>query len=500
MKHCPKCKHTYSDTQRFCVRDGELLSLRDPYHLVGRTLDDKYRIEALAGIGGMGAVYSAHHLGLDRRVAFKILLPHLALSNPQNITLFEREAKIAGRLFHENIVNIFDAGRTGDDIAYIAMEWLDGRTLEDELTEQGSLSFERAAEILRQVASALEEAHARHIVHRDLKPSNVMLVRRLDGRERVKVLDFGIGKVLNATAGAQVSSVMGTPHYASPEQFQVGAGIDGRSDIYSLGVMLYEMLSGQIPFNVTSVHELIRSHLTAEPLPLRELRPETPVAVEELLNRLLAKDPDERLQRVGEIPALFDQALLTPDPPSAEVMKVAPLSVTPKMPREEKDELRSTPPPVTPAPPVEKALPKIEPVNHAEALTPPSVVPAAIPQSLPTPRQTSPSNRFDWRYIAVGAVLIIAISVWLWLMFRPATTKTQSGQTPTPSPIVIPSSEPSKPPVSDPRRSQARSTPEAGNPATPKPSPKQGDGSKRGVEKAIDGALGKEGKEGKEPI
>src|SRR5437867_255559 len=121
LKYCPKCGKSYPLTQRYCLEDGALLSLQDPYHLVGRTLADKYRIDALVGVGGMGAVYSAYHLGIDRQVAFKILLPHLALSSERTISLFEREAKMAGRLSHENIVNIFDAGRTPDEIAYIAM-------------------------------------------------------------------------------------------------------------------------------------------------------------------------------------------------------------------------------------------------------------------------------------------------------------------------------------------------------------------------------------------
>lgn len=518
MKHCPKCQQTYADTQRFCVDDGELLSLRDPYHLVGRTLAEKYRIDALVGVGGMGAVYSAHHHSLDRRVAFKILLPHLTFGNPQTINLFEREAKIAGRLLHENIVSIFDAGRTTDDIAYIAMEWLDGRTLEDELKLHGRFSFERAADVVRQVASALEEAHARLIIHRDLKPSNVMLVKRLDGSDRVKVLDFGIGKVLNATAGAQVSSVMGTPHYASPEQFQVGASIDGRSDIYSFGIMIYEMLTGEVPFQATSVHEFINSQLTAAPRPLRQLRPEAPSAVEQLLNRLLSKDQNERPQRVGEIPALFDQALRTPDQPQVDAPKSMEWPVIPALPPEEKPQSPSLPPPPTPTPRLEEAPPKISPANDVadapvsvkrELKAPQQVQKAAIPlavrpdaspnaiseSSIAIP-QPSTSQRFNWRYMALGAAVLIAISIALWWIFRSQDTNTQVG--PSPSPSVIPSAEPSKAAVSNPNPSRSRSAPEASNTVKPKPSPKSGDGSNRGVEKAIDGALGKEGKERKE--
>src|SRR5262249_46241433 len=151
--------------------------------------------------------------------------------------------------------------------------------------------------------------HAARVVHRDLKPANIMLVRQADGRDRLKVLDFGIAKVINETAVSPVSAVMGTPHYASPEQLSLGSQIDGRADNYSLGVILYEMLTGALPFNATSAHEMIRLQLSAPPPPLRKLRPDAPPALESLINRLLAKDPDERPHRSGEIPALFERAL-----------------------------------------------------------------------------------------------------------------------------------------------------------------------------------------------
>src|ERR1051326_298499 len=309
MKYCPKCQRTYSLTQRFCLEDGQPLLLQDPYHLVGRTLVDKYRIDALVGIGGMGAVYSAHHLGIDRHVAVKILQPNVVFGNERVIGLFEREAKMTGNLTHENIASVIDAGRTADGIAYIAMEWLEGRTLEETLTTHGPMSFEQAGEILRQIAAALEAAHAKRIIHRDLKPANVMLVKRSDGREQVKVLDFGIAKVLSETTASPVSAPMGTPHYASPEQFHAGGHIDGRADIYSLGVMLYQMLTGALPFHTTSVHELIRLQLTALPPPIRHLRPDASPELENLVSRLLAKDPNERPQRAGEIPALYARAI-----------------------------------------------------------------------------------------------------------------------------------------------------------------------------------------------
>ncbi len=309
MKYCPKCKASYSIGQRFCSNDGATLTLQDPYNLVGRALVDKYRLDALVGMGGMGAVYSAVHLSTGRQIAVKVLLPNLAIGNPRLIELFEREARVVGRLRHENIVDIIDAGRTTDGVAYIAMEWLEGHPLEDEIQRGGPLSFQRVSEILRQVAAALDESHSQHIIHRDLKPSNIFLVKRPGGREQVKVVDFGISKSLGDTGGSPVSSVMGTPQYASPEQFKLGENIDSRTDVYSLGVMLFQMLTNALPFNDTTISALIHKHLNEPPPPLRSLRPDIPPAVEELVGRMLAKQPADRPQRAGDIPDLFDQAL-----------------------------------------------------------------------------------------------------------------------------------------------------------------------------------------------
>ena len=309
MKYCMTCQRSYPVTQRFCTEDGVSLSFEDPYHLVGSVLAERYRLDALAGIGGMGAVYSAHHLALDRRVALKILQPNIALSNDRLLELFEREAKTAAQLTHENIVIVLDAGRTANNLAYIAMEWLEGYTLAEEIAARGKLDFGRVMEILRQVSAALEAAHAARVVHRDLKPANIMLVRQPDGRERLKVLDFGIAKVISETTVAPVSVVMGTPLYASPEQLSLGGRIDGRADNYSLGVILFEMLTGAPPFNAASAREMFHLQMSAAPPPLRKFLPDAPPALESLINRLLAKDPEDRPQSAGQIPALFESAL-----------------------------------------------------------------------------------------------------------------------------------------------------------------------------------------------
>ncbi|MGH9939729.1 MAG: serine/threonine-protein kinase PknK, partial [Blastocatellia bacterium] len=256
----------------------------------------------------MGAVYNAHHLGIDRQVAFKILQPNVAINNGRMISLFEQEAKVVGHLHHENIADIKDAGRTSDGIAYIIMEWLDGYTLGEELAVSGPFALERIAGILRQISAALEAAHAKQVIHCDLKPSNIMLNQGPLGGELVKVLDFGIAKIMTDPAGSLVSSAMGTPHYASPEQLRVGGRMDSRSDIYSLGVILFQMLTGKLPFQAESVFELINRQMEA-PANISELRPETPAAIQRLVNRMLAVAPGRRPQRANDVAAIIDQAI-----------------------------------------------------------------------------------------------------------------------------------------------------------------------------------------------
>jgi serine/threonine protein kinase/tetratricopeptide (TPR) repeat protein len=363
--------------------------------LVGRALVDKYRLDALVGMGGMGAVYSAFHLSTERQVAIKILLPNLAIGNPRLLDLFGREAKVVGRLRHENIVDIIDAGVTTDGIAYIAMEWLEGRTLEEEIHRSGPLSFQRISEILRQVAAALQESHSQHIIHRDLKPSNIFLVKRANGREQVKVVDFGISKSLGDTGGSPVSSVMGTPQYASPEQFRLGENIDGRADIYSLGVVLFQMLTNALPFADTTISALIHKHLNEPPPPLSSLRPDILPALNDLIGRMLAKQPADRPQRVGEIPDLFDSAVAAN---RVTVASEAPtMDAPPGVPQPQAPPL--TPPPIQTPTHTPATTPMPPPMNTpATTLMPPPVnTPATTlmprpqtPAPMHTPPQTPP--------------------------------------------------------------------------------------------------------------
>jgi serine/threonine protein kinase len=416
MKYCPQCNQEYPETQRFCLSDGQLLSLPDPYHLVGRTLLDKYRIDALIGIGGMGAVYAASHLTISRRVAFKILQPNLTLGNKRLLALFQREAELAGQLSHENVVDVKDAGSTPDGIAYIVMEWLEGPTLDEVLVAERRLSFERTLQIMRQIATALDHAHSRHIIHRDLKPSNIMLVRLPDGRERVKVVDFGIAKVASETTASPVSRLMGTPHYASPEQFRFGSHIDGRADIYSLGVMLYQMIAGELPFSGETAQELIRLQSTQPPPPLRQFRPEAPAAVEQLIERMLAKEPRERPSTASQAVAILERAFdgsnqSGPDPAGGGSATLIGSAVT--------SEYAKAPETV-----VDRGAPtQLQSATKLGAEAPPEIAPertAAIPESAEKDPGRRPTRNSSWGRLAAAAVMVALIAGAVAAFYRTA--------------------------------------------------------------------------------
>jgi serine/threonine protein kinase/Flp pilus assembly protein TadD len=273
--------------------------------LIGQVIDGKYRVLNRLGHGGMGAVFRAEHLLMERTVALKVLHPHL-VQNQELLKRFQHEARIASKLRHPNAIATYDCGMY-EDSPYLVMEFVEGRTLSSLIAEQGALPVKRVAEIFRQVGSALAQAHQLGIVHRDLKPDNVMLVPQPDGSESAVVLDFGIAKILTEQGGdrtvlTQTGMFYGTPRYASPEQVAEQPP-DRRADIYALGIMLYEALSGDVPFNATSVMELLIMHLQREPVPLREFKPELqiPPAIDAIVMKCLRKKPEDRFQSIEEL-------------------------------------------------------------------------------------------------------------------------------------------------------------------------------------------------------
>jgi serine/threonine protein kinase len=310
MPVCSTCGTHYGVTVRICVRDGTPLvaGRADDPHL-GKLLDDKYRIESFISGGGMGAVYRAQHVMLGKTVAVKVIKPELVTSD-EVVTRFQREARAASNLDHSNIVTVYDLGQTPEGTLYIAMEFIDGPSLRDAIRREGPLAPGRAIDILRQVASALSAAHRKQIVHRDLKSHNLMLAADDRGRDVVKLVDFGIAKTFDESTQLTAAGYMlGTPHYMSPEQ-AAGKPVDHRADLYSLGVILYEMLTGQVPFNDDSLTSVLLKLATEVPPPPSARRPDltVPPALEAVAMRCLEKDPADRFQSAEEFAEALERA------------------------------------------------------------------------------------------------------------------------------------------------------------------------------------------------
>ncbi len=257
-------------------------------------LGGRYRLEASIGTGGMAQVFRGQDTTLDRQVAIKILAPQFA-RDPSFVERFRREAQAAARLNHPNIVNVYDTGVDGDT-NYIVMEYVEGRTLAEYLARGGTLAPRKAAEIAEKVAEALAAAHAQGVIHRDIKPANIMVTR--DGR--VKVMDFGIARlVAGPDTVEQTAAVLGTAAYLSPEQAQ-GQTVDARSDLYSLGIVLYEMVTGKPPFTGDSAMAVAYKHVQETPPPPSSLNADVPPRMDAVVMRALAKNPANRYQSAGE--------------------------------------------------------------------------------------------------------------------------------------------------------------------------------------------------------
>jgi serine/threonine protein kinase len=263
--------------------------------LIGRVVSDRYRIVRKLGEGGIGGVYFAEHLLVNRKVALKVLLPDMA--SPEAIDMFLEEARTVARIGHENVIDIFYGGRSPDGFVFLAMEYLEGVDLGEVLRREGTLRWDRGRKILLQIAGALGAVHQHGIVHRDIKPDNVFLIDRAGKSEFVKVLDFGIAKVTSAVGlrATDQGRVSGTPEYMAPEQAQAGH-IDARADVYSLGCVAYHMITGEPPFTAPSIMQVLAKHLNEAPVPPSQKRPDLVISAEmdALVMRALEKDPARR--------------------------------------------------------------------------------------------------------------------------------------------------------------------------------------------------------------
>jgi serine/threonine-protein kinase len=311
MKRCVQCNRQYEADGEYCPFDGGVLVAVTTDPLVGRTLDGKYRIDAKISAGGMGTVYRATHILMDHTCAVKVMHDSM-LTDPAAISRFQREAKAAARIRHQNAIAVTDFGITSDQVVYLVMEYFDGRSLRNVLDQSGPLGPQRTAEILERAASALSVAHGLGIIHRDLKPDNIMVRVTPEGDEEVKVLDFGIAKLKGVTGGTEqltvTGTVIGTPNYFSPEQCRA-MELDARSDIYSLGIVAYELLSGTVPFTAETPLAVAMMHTVDQPPSLVERVPGLPREVEEVVMRALSKRPEDRPQSAVELAREFSAAV-----------------------------------------------------------------------------------------------------------------------------------------------------------------------------------------------
>jgi eukaryotic-like serine/threonine-protein kinase len=342
-RRCPRCQTTYDAPARFCVKDGSLLvegapqadsrtggrtgdadeesTARPPDHptalgsLTGQTLDQRYQINRKLGEGGMSYVYQAQEIGTGRSVAVKILIPRLS-RDPASVERLRREATIATRLNHPNVCPILRLGETSDRLLYLVMPYLEGEPLSEHETRRGSYPVAEGIPLLVQVCHGLGHAHELQIIHRDLKPENVMLVPDPDAPTgfRAVVMDFGLAK--ERRAGPDVVKltatgiVLGTPEFMSPEQIR-GKPLDGRSDVYALAILAFELFTGQLPFTGKSAQETMIARLRGSPLPLRAVRGDLPAKLEAVIAKALSVNPADRYGSMAELAHALEAATST---------------------------------------------------------------------------------------------------------------------------------------------------------------------------------------------
>lgn len=382
---------------------------------VGEVLAGKYRVERVIGVGGMGVVVQAMHLDLDRRVALKFMLVDVIGHSADAVARFLREGRAAAMLQSEHVARVMDVGRLETGEPYMVMEFLEGQDLSDVLREHGPLSVERAVSYVLQACEAIAEAHAAGIVHRDLKPSNLFLSQRSDGTPLVKVLDFGISKVVRpkgeASSSAGITStqaILGSPAYMSPEQVRSSKNVDARTDIWALGIILYEMLTCRSPFEGESVAALIAAIASDSPVSIMERRPDLPSLAGEVVMRCLHKDPAKRFASVAEL-ANGLQPLASPDD-ALLVSRIVRVQRTAGL-----TQLDTTRPPALSASDSKEA-----PANQVSATAATFGV---------TARNSRGKNRQPWKWVFAGSTLTLVIiggtTAW-WVARSPMATATST--------------------------------------------------------------------------
>jgi serine/threonine protein kinase len=378
-RRCAVCQAVYSGTQSFCPIDGGAVVDRvdteeDPY--LGRTIDGRYLVHRRIGRGGMGVVYEAAHIGLDKRIALKFLRD--TANDPDALARFRREARIASKIDHENVVNILDVGRDDRGVDYLAMELVDGQDLQQVLAREGAMPAPRAVSVVRQILRGLTAIHEVGIIHRDLKPSNVIVVDGRDG-ETAKIMDFGISKSMTAVTTDNITetgNVIGTPQYMSPEQL-LGDPIDPRSDLFAVGLILYALLAGEPPFQGSTMSRLAAMHASQDVPSLTTYRSDLPAELVAAVARAVARRREDRYPTAEA----FERALAAIDLASGAADQG------------ERWMLRTA-----------NATPARDPREAATKLDkPPSVAPPADRPITPAPQRSSRA-----RWVAVAVLVAVA--------------------------------------------------------------------------------------------
>ena len=435
---------------------------------IGEILAGKYRVERVLGMGGMGVVVEAVHIELDQRVALKFMLPEAA-ANEAAVERFSREARASAKLQSDNIVHVTDVGTLASGEPFMVMEYLEGEDLGQILQAHGPLGVGDAIDYVLQACAGLAEAHAAGIIHRDLKPANLVLARRVDTVSVVKIVDFGISKVkVPGVVGklTNVRDLMGSPLYMSPEQLASSSDVDARTDIWSLGVILYELLTDAAPFEGETLPQLCSAVMIAVPLPILEKRPDLPAGLAAVVGKCLAKKANDRYPNVGELADAL--ASFAPPQSSATLVRISRVS-------------GNVPPPAAVRPSSPPERPHLElveqPLGHtASSWTPDRTIPV-------TPR----SSRRLW--LAVALVSAVAGAAGVFVLRRedvaggslasersaPASTgSAESAPVPSetriPSPVAIAASSPTPtPPIAVALPPRAASKPRQQPPAAAKP-------------------------------
>lgn len=302
MKECFTCRRCFPDQVNFCGEDGVFL----PSTLSGGpVLYGRYWLDSRIGRGGVGIVYRANHIYLKTVHAIKVILPDLINNDPTLLTRFRQEAFAAAAIRHPNVVIVTDFGVADGHLPFLVMEFVSGKSLQEIITEEGAMAPARALEFFHQVASGVLAAHSHRIIHRDLKPLNIMVQDDQPAKESVKILDFGLAKIksselLGSFIPAETLAAIGTPYYMAPEQWS-DEETDERTDIYSMGIILFQLLTGEVPFKGTSVPSIMKQHLMSEPPSLRSLGVHVSPPLESVVQRALEKDPRNRPQSVEEL-------------------------------------------------------------------------------------------------------------------------------------------------------------------------------------------------------